>query len=117
LWLTEQSTRANCYLGARGYFLHHILHDWSDKYCHLILKAIRSAMHPGYSKLLIHDLILPDTGAQEIQARFDLVMMTFNGGMERSRTQWIKLLEDAGFVNIKLWEHFDHDGIIEAEVA
>jgi hypothetical protein len=74
-------------------------------------------MHPGYSKLLIHDLILPDTGAQEIQARFDLVMMTFNGGMERSTTQWIKLLEDAGFVNIKLWEHFDHDGIIEAEVA
>lgn len=42
-------------------------------------------MAPGYSKLLIHELILPDTGAAEIQARFDLVMMTFNGGMERSK--------------------------------
>ena len=73
-------------------------------------------MTPGYSKLLIHELILPDTGAAEIQARFDLVMMTFNGGMERSKAQWSKLLEDAGFVNVKLWEHGDADGIIEAEV-
>jgi hypothetical protein len=74
-------------------------------------------MVPGYSKLLIHELILPDTGAAEIQARFDLVMMTFNGGMERSKSQWTKLLNDAGFVNITLWEHLDHDGIIEAEIA
>lgn len=73
-------------------------------------------MSPGYSKLLIHELILPDIGATEIQARFDLVMMTFNGGMERSRTQWTKLLQEAGFTNIKLWEHYDHDGIIEAEI-
>jgi hypothetical protein len=108
---------ANNNAGARGYFLHDILHDWSDKYCHLILQAIQSAMRPGHSKLFIHDLILPDTGAQEIQARFDLVTMTFNRGMERPTAQCIKLLEDAGLVNIKLWEHFDHDGIIEAEIA
>jgi hypothetical protein len=103
-------------LGARGYFLHHILHDWPDKYCHQILGCLKKAMVPGYSKLLIHELILPNTKAVEIQARFDLVMMTFGGGAERSRTQWIKLLEDAGFCNIELHEHLDHDGIIEAEV-
>jgi hypothetical protein len=73
-------------------------------------------MVPGYSKLLIHELILPDTGSAEIQARYDLVMMTFNGGMERSKTQWKRLLEDVGFCNIRIWEHFDHDGIVEAEV-
>ncbi|KAF2658527.1 sterigmatocystin 8-O-methyltransferase [Lophiostoma macrostomum CBS 122681] len=103
-------------LGARGYFLHHILHDWSDKYCHVILKQLWEAMDPGYSKLLIHELILPDKGSAEIQARYDLVMMTFNGGMERSKAQWKKLLEDVGFCNIRIWEHFDSDGIIEAEV-
>lgn len=43
-------------------------------------------------------------------------MMTLNGGMERTRSQWIKLLEDAGFCNIQFHEHFDHDGIVEAEV-
>ncbi|KAF2438301.1 sterigmatocystin 8-O-methyltransferase [Karstenula rhodostoma CBS 690.94] len=103
--------------GARGYFLHHILHDWPDKYCHQILGCLKKAMIPGYSKLLIHELILPNTGAVEIQARFDLVMMTLGGGAERSRTQWIKLLEDSGFCNIELHEHLDHDGIIEAEVS
>ena len=74
-------------------------------------------MAPGYSKLLVHDIILPNTGTVEIQARFDLVMMTLNSGMERSKTQWTKLLEDAGFCNITIHEHFDNDGIIEAEVA
>jgi len=73
-------------------------------------------MVPGYSKLLIHELILPNTGAVEMQARFDLVMMTLFGAMERSKTQWIKLLEDAGFCNITFYEHMDTDGIIEAEV-
>ncbi|KAF2702772.1 sterigmatocystin 8-O-methyltransferase [Pleomassaria siparia CBS 279.74] len=111
-FFTEQPVKA-----ARGYFLHHILHDWSDKYCHQILHSLRPAMVPGYSKLLIHELILPNTGAVEMQARFDLVMMTLNGGMERSRTQWIKLLQDSGFCNIQIHEHLDHDGIIEAEVA
>jgi hypothetical protein len=62
-------------------------------------------------------LYFPNTGAVEMQARFDLVMMTLNGGMERSRTQWVKLLEDAGFGNIQIYEHLDHDGIIEAEVV
>jgi hypothetical protein len=61
--------------GARAYFLHHILHDWSDKYCLQILKQLRDAMTPGYSKLIIHELVLPDVGATELQARFDLTMM------------------------------------------
>jgi hypothetical protein len=58
---------ANNNVGARGYFLYYILHDWLDKYCYLILKATQSAIRPGYLKLLIYGLILPDTGAQEIR--------------------------------------------------
>ncbi|KAF1965601.1 S-adenosyl-L-methionine-dependent methyltransferase [Bimuria novae-zelandiae CBS 107.79] len=94
-FFTEQPVK-----GARGYLVHHILHDWPEKYCHQILAHLRKAMIPDYSKLLIYELILPNTGAVEMQARYDLVMMTFSGGMERSRSQWIKLLEDAGFCNI-----------------
>lgn len=74
-------------------------------------------MSPGYSKLLIHELILPDVGANEFQARYDLTMMTFNGGMERSKSQWTKLLTEAGFSCIEFFEHFDEDGIIEAMVV
>lgn len=80
------------------------------------MKHIREAMVPGYSKLLIHELILPNTGTEEHQARFDLVMMTFNGGMERSKSEWTKLLEDCGFQVTELWEHGDSDGVIEAQL-
>jgi hypothetical protein len=81
-----------------------------------MLAHLKAAMIPGYSRLLIHDLILPDVGAVEIQARFDITMMTFNSGMERSKSEWTKLLQDAGFRVLGLHEHFDADGIVEAEV-
>ncbi|ORX90665.1 putative O-methyltransferase [Clohesyomyces aquaticus] len=74
-------------VGTQVYFLHHIPHDWSDVYRHKILTHLREAMTPGYSRLLIHDLVLPDMGATELQTRFDFTMMTLNGGMERSRSQ------------------------------
>lgn len=74
-------------------------------------------MTPNYSKLLIHELVLPDMGATEIQARFDMALMTFNAGIERSRTEWTTLLEDAGFVITGMWGFPDKDGIVEAEVA
>ncbi|KAM5349552.1 hypothetical protein ACJ41O_006057 [Fusarium nematophilum] len=73
--------------GARAYFLHHILHDWSDLHCLKILKQLHAAMKPGYSRLLIHDLILPDTGATAYQCIYDMTMMTFNSSLERSQSQ------------------------------
>ncbi|KAL9084574.1 MAG: hypothetical protein Q9165_007999 [Trypethelium subeluteriae] len=104
--------------GARAYFLHHILHDWADSYSLNILEQIRLAMKPGYSKLLIHDLILPDTGANAYQTIWDMTMMSFNSGMERSRSQWQRLLEKAGFEVVKFWvQNEDADGIVEAVVA
>lgn len=72
-------------------------------------------MTPGYSKLLLHELILPDQGASSFQSILDLTMMTFNGGMERSQKQWRLLLERAGFEVIKFWiPEEDADGIVEA---
>lgn len=73
-------------------------------------------MKPGYSKLLVHDLIVPEKGADKFTAVFDLVMMSFNAGMERTETQWRQLLEKAGFDVIKVWPppEAGADGIIEA---
>jgi hypothetical protein len=99
------------------YFLQYILHNWSDKYCLMILKHIRDAMTPGYSKLIIHDIVLPAVGASEVQARFDLVMMAINSGMERSARDFTVLLETAGFKVTETWSWPDKNGIVEAEVA
>lgn len=81
-----------------------------------ILEQVKKAMTPGYSKLLIHDLIVPERGADKFTAVFDLVMMAFNAGMERTETQWRQLLEKAGFEVIKAWPppEAGADGIIEA---
>lgn len=78
--------------GARAYFYHHILHDWSDENCIRILENVVSAMTPDYSKLLIHDMIIPDQGASIFAAELDMTMMAFNGGLERTKVQWRALL-------------------------
>lgn len=104
--------------GAKVYFLRHILHDWPDSDCLRILKEVRSAMQPGYSKLIIHELILPEVGASRAQCEIDLCMMLFNGGVERSQSQWTALLTQAGFEKLKFWQKYsEHDGVIEAAVG
>ena len=83
---------------------------------HMILKHLYDAMKPGYSKLIIRDLVLPDTGVTEHQASFDMALMAFNSGIERSTSQWRKLLEGAGFKVTGIWGWLDKEGIVEAEV-
>lgn len=96
--------------------MHHIIHDWPEAQSIEILKRIHDAMEPGYSKLFIHDLILPDYRPNTMQCMYDLTMLSFNGGSERSRSQWKDLLSKAGFDNVKLWVDDENaDGLIEAE--
>ncbi|KAI1417113.1 putative O-methyltransferase [Hypoxylon sp. FL1857] len=102
--------------GARSYFYHHILHDWSDRKCLEILRHVKKAMKPGYSKLLIHEMIIPEQGASAFHAMLDMTMMAFNAGMERTERQWKQLLEEAGLTVVKIWlpPQDDADGIVEA---
>lgn len=75
-------------------------------------------MLPGYSKLLIHDMIIPERGASTFHAILDMAMMAFNAGMERTEGQWRELLGRAGFEVVKFWlpAQEDADGIVEAMV-
>ncbi|EER39493.1 sterigmatocystin 8-O-methyltransferase [Histoplasma capsulatum H143] len=102
--------------GARVYFYHHILHDWSDSYCLKILARAAAAMTPGYSKLLVHEMVVPEQAASQFQAQLDMTMMAFNSGVERTSRQWRELLEKAGLTVVKFWEPVDEggDGIVEA---
>ncbi|KAI1126591.1 putative O-methyltransferase [Nemania abortiva] len=101
--------------GARAYFYHHILHDWSDSMCLDILNRVKKAMKPGYSKLLLHEMIIPEEGASAFHAALDMTMMAFNAGMERTERQWEELMEKVGLKVIKSWAppQDDGDGIIE----
>ncbi|KAG6358711.1 hypothetical protein INS49_012229 [Diaporthe citri] len=112
-FFTEQPVQ-----GARAYFYHHILHDWPDSYCLKILEQVRKSMTLGYSKLIIHELVLPEQNADKTSAVFDLAMMAFNAGMERTGTQWRELLGQAGFQNVRVWTapEVGADGVIEAMI-
>lgn len=73
-------------------------------------------MKPGYSRLLLHELIVPEQHTDTFTAVFDLVMMSFNAGAERTEQQWKGLLDISGFKVIKVWPapEMGADGIIEA---
>ncbi|KAH9905815.1 putative O-methyltransferase [Xylariomycetidae sp. FL2044] len=109
-FFTEQPLK-----GARVYFYHHILHDWADDKCLRILEQVKAAMTPGYSKLLLHEMIIPEQGASTFHAMLDITMMAFNAGMERSERQWKELLAKAGLEVVKTWlpPQEDADGIVE----
>ncbi|KAI1346150.1 putative O-methyltransferase [Xylaria sp. FL0043] len=101
--------------GARAYFYHHILHDWPDSKCLEILGRVKQAMKPGYSRLLLHEMIMPEEGASPFHAVLDLAMMAFNSGMERTERQWEELTKIAGLKVVKFWSppQEDGDGIVE----
>ena len=102
-------------IDARAYYLHQILHDWSDDDCRRILRRLAAAMVKGKSRLLIHENVLPDINVPHMQALIDIHMMTLMGAMERSNQQWHALLESAGFSIVEIWHLGGKSGsLIEA---
>lgn len=80
-----------------------IMHDWSDLKCKEILRNIVPAMKPGYSKLLISDIVLPETGVELFPATLDMLMLITLSGKERTRMQWDSLLNSVGLKIVKVW--------------
>lgn len=72
-----------------------MLHDWDDDKAEAILKNIIPAMTSD-SRILIDDMVLPNTGVHWWSACLDLHMYTMLGAMERSVDQWLTLLDRAG---------------------
>ena len=102
-------------LGAKAYFFRAIFHDWPDAACREILKNTVAAMKKDYSKLLINELVLPDSGVSPYEAFLDLSMMALETGAERSSKQWHDLLASVGLRIEKIWPSgVGADGIVEA---
>ncbi|KAH8591737.1 putative O-methyltransferase [Bisporella sp. PMI_857] len=103
---------------SRAYFFHAVFHDWSDEESKKILTHIAAAMKKGYSKLLIHDIVLPPTGATTRQAAMDVEMMNLLSAGERTQAQWKKLLTESGFEILKFWtDPRGAEAVIELELA
>ncbi|KAM7214350.1 S-adenosyl-L-methionine-dependent methyltransferase [Rhypophila decipiens] len=89
--------------GARAYYLHHILHDWPDAKCEVIVKQIRRSMKKGYSKLLINGHVIPAVRANWEATYLDLYMMVQFGSRERTEEEWKVLLEKCGMRIVGIW--------------
>ncbi|KAI4643340.1 uncharacterized protein J4E79_011281 [Alternaria viburni] len=104
--------------GARAYMLQHVLHDFSsDDACRRILRNIVFAMKPGYSKLLIKELLIPDRNAPWAFTAMDVNVMQSLSGQERTESQFRELIESLGLKIEGIWIHEDAlDVVIEASL-
>ena len=105
---------------ARAYYLHSVLHDWPDDVGKVILKQIAGAMRRGYSKLLINENIIPDTGADWQATALDIMMMTLFSSKERTLNDWKNLLEspELGLKIVHIWSaQNSQESLIECELA
>ena len=87
---------------ARAYYLRSVMHDWSDEYALKILANVYEAMGPE-SVLLVNETVMSDGPNISLwEAKLDFTMMTAFGSLERTRRQWVQLLEQAGF-EVTVW--------------
>jgi hypothetical protein len=82
--------------GADTYLFRHIIHDWTDQQCGQILGHCRKAI-PANGKLLIVDCVVPEGNGPSMSKVFDIAMLAFPGGRERTEAEFGALLQASGF--------------------
>lgn len=101
---------------ARAYYLHSILHNWSDDDCVRILQQLKPAMRPGYSRLLLNEIVVPRQGPKWPVTSMDQLMLVLAAVQERTEADLTKLLKRAGFRIVQVYSHeFGQESLIEAE--
>lgn len=83
--------------GGDAYILRAVLHDWEDEDCVAILKSCRKAVSDTARLFLVERLVGPPNDDAETKF-FDLTMLVNPGGRERTREEYGRLLEAAGFL-------------------
>lgn len=90
--------------GAKAYYMKMVLHDWPDTQCREILSNIKPAMERGHSKILINEIVIPETGADWFATSVDMLMMVTHSAAERRENDWRELLESVGLKIVKIWD-------------
>ncbi|KAL8949400.1 MAG: hypothetical protein Q9222_004483 [Ikaeria aurantiellina] len=84
--------------GADVYLLRLVLHDWSDKYSKMIIRALIPALGPK-ARIVVNDRVVPKQGEapylQEREARdYDMYMLAFQNAKERTIDEWTALFTE-----------------------
>ncbi|KAH7316781.1 putative O-methyltransferase [Stachybotrys elegans] len=94
--------------GADVYHFRWIFHDWPDRYCVQLLRALVPALKTG-ARVVVSDYVVPESGAtsrykEGLVRGFDLAMMELFNARERERGDWVRLFAEAD-------ERFQFDGV------
>lgn len=81
--------------GAKFYYMRRVLHDWPEDECVQILKTLVDVFADD-TKILLDEVVLPDTGAHWQATMADLAMMVAFAGAERTSRAWHRLVAKAG---------------------
>jgi hypothetical protein len=71
-----------------------VLHDWDDDAALIILKRARAALSLN-NRLFLVEMVMSEVG--EAGSLCDLHLLMATGGRERTRTEYARLMEQAGF--------------------
>ncbi|MDD2735390.1 MAG: methyltransferase [Desulfuromonadaceae bacterium] len=99
--------------GGDVYLLSHIIHDWNDEQCLIILGNCRKAMKPS-SRLLIVEMVLPNGDIPHPGKVTDIVMLVLSGGRERTEAEYAALLNMAGFHLVRVVPTESAVSVVEA---
>ena len=111
--------------GARVYYFHSILHDWSDEESKKILQQLVGVMEKGYSKILLQEMVMPDRDAHWQLTSLDFVLLTHFGTKERTVQEWKTLIDGVEAVEgkgklklVNVWKHVGSvDSLMEIELV
>jgi hypothetical protein len=104
--------------GARAYSLHSILHDWDDETGVRILENLKPALVPGYSRVLLNEIVLSEEHPTLAATSMDMMMMAHLGVRERTETHWKAILDKAGLKFLGIYTYPGvAESVIEAELA
>lgn len=123
LWAPKLGLQDRCrYVGgdmfkmvpaADAYSLKMVLHDWNDRECLEILSNLRRAASDG-TRVFIVEHVVPGHDVAHFSKLFDIHMMCWGSGQERTESQYVRLLEKAGWTLVAT--HYPENrliGIIE----
>jgi len=102
------------------YFLKLILHDWNDDECVQILKVILNRVNKTpAARLLVCDHVIPGPDKPSFSKLFDIHMMVWGSGKERTIEEFASVFARSGWKLVKV--HFSFEGapfgVVEAVPA
>jgi hypothetical protein len=111
-FFTPQPVRA-----ARAYSLHSIIHDWGDEEGVKILENLKPALKPGYSRVLLNEIVLSEEKPTIAATSMDMMMLAHFAVRERTEADWKAILEKAGLKFLKIYNYPGvAESVIEAEL-